>query len=617
MKKKILYLLLLITSGLVRAQLIVTNTQTPAQLVQNVLVDSSVVPTNIMFNGASGTANVVRDQAAKFSTNFNATNLGLSQGLLLTTGKAIYALGPNNFHNDTNTCQIISPTAAASDPDLALLSGNTIGSCAVLEFDFVATGLELNFDFVFASEEYAGYVNSINDAFGFFLRGPGITGPYAGGAKNIALIPSTNIPITINSVNNGPNNNGTCSNCAYYINNSPTGVNPNTSTVPTVEYDGFTTVLTAKANLQCGQTYHIKLAVGNIADDLLDSAVFLKGFRIKPMELSVSGGLFGNTITLCNGQGATINSGITPGGNTFKWYKDGGLLPSETTPDLAVSSSGVYTLEEYTPGGCLLGTDDITIVILPAIPAAQPLDLNVCGSSTGPNQFNINQTSLITSTLTNLVDYEIAYYDTNAGGEAFYGLPTGLIPDADLATYSISSTTATIYVRVHEISSDCVIVKSFNLNVIPAPSGSISYSASPYCDNVVAPQPITNTGLTLGGTYSATPAGLIIDATTGAITGFGSTVGTYTVKYDLAATADCPLYSTTTTVVIDHCTCTVTASSSLETVCVGIAIPSITYTSSTVATSGSVPAADLPPGVTGSFSGSTFTISGTPTTAGT
>jgi len=79
--------------------------------------------------------------------------------------------------------------------------------------------------------------------------------------------------------------------------------------------------LQQKANLQCGQTYHIKLAVGNIADDLLDSAVFLKGFRIKPMELSVSGGLFGNTITLCNGLGATINSGITPGGNTLNGIK--------------------------------------------------------------------------------------------------------------------------------------------------------------------------------------------------------------------------------------------------------------------------------------------------------
>jgi len=206
----------------------VTNTQTPAQLVQNVLVDPSVVPTNIMFNGASGTASVVRVQAAKFSTNFNATNLGLSEGLLLTTGDAQYALGPNTHHNDLGSGQIPTIQASPTDPDLALLSGNTIGSCAVLEFDFVATGLELNFDFVFASEEYAGYVNSINDVFGFFLRGPGITGPYAGGAKNIALIPSTNTPITINSVNNGPNNNGTCSNCAYYINNSPTGVNPNT-----------------------------------------------------------------------------------------------------------------------------------------------------------------------------------------------------------------------------------------------------------------------------------------------------------------------------------------------------------------------------------------------------
>ncbi|HEU0137227.1 MAG TPA: choice-of-anchor L domain-containing protein, partial [Flavobacterium sp.] len=263
--KKITLLVLLICGFSINGQITINNTQTPAQLVQNVLIGAGVTPTNIKFNTSAASANLVRDQAARFDINFTPGNLGFpsnSKGVILTTGKATVALGPNDSTN------LSDPTSVpvAGDPDLALLCGNTVRNVSVLEFDFVATGLVLNFDYVFGSEEYPEYVNStFNDTFGFFLSGPGISGPYAGGATNIALVPSTNIPITINNVNNGYNNDGTCDNCAYYHNNSNIGVNPETATGPTVQYDGFTTVLRATSPLQCGETYHIKLAVGNVS----------------------------------------------------------------------------------------------------------------------------------------------------------------------------------------------------------------------------------------------------------------------------------------------------------------------------------------------------------------
>ena len=112
-----------------------------------------------------------------------------------------------------------------------------------------------------------------NDAFGFFLSGPGIAGPYANGAINIALVPGTSTPVTIDNVNSG-------SNSAYYQDNS---TNPfGTTTV----LDAFTTVLAAEAQIQCGQTYHIKIAIGDAGDVITSYSIhYTKLYEGKTEEL--------------------------------------------------------------------------------------------------------------------------------------------------------------------------------------------------------------------------------------------------------------------------------------------------------------------------------------------
>lgn len=270
MYRKLLLCIALACTAAGNAQLIVSNTQTPAQLLQNSFLGATVTASNIRFNGSTANANAIRDQAAAFSTNFNPTDLGLTSGMILCTGKATVALGPNN--NDDATVSTSVPVQG--DPDLALVSGsNTIRNIAVLEFDFVANGNTVAFQYIFASEEYPEFVNSLfNDVFGIFVSGPGITGPYSGNAKNIALVPG-NIPVSINNINNGLNNGGPCENCSYYVNNG-TGSTPATNTG--TQFDGFTTVLTASSDVIVGETYHVKIALANVSDNAFESAVFLK-----------------------------------------------------------------------------------------------------------------------------------------------------------------------------------------------------------------------------------------------------------------------------------------------------------------------------------------------------
>lgn len=550
---KITFVFLLFFSGFVHAQLIVDNSQTPTQLVEDVLIGEGVTPINIKFNGSLLDATMIRDQATHFTTNFNPTNLGISEGLLLSTGKGFYALGPNTSHNNLGTGQNPSGMPGGSDPDLALLSGSTISSSAVLEFDFVATGLELNFDFVFGSEEYAGYVNSINDSFGFFLSGYGITGPYSNNAKNIALVPNTNTQISINTINNGPNNNGTCTNCAYYINNGPTGQNPANPAVETVEYDGFTTVLRATSALRCGEMYHIKLAIGNVSDDLLDSGVFLKNFRIKPMELLTAS--LETDPTVCGGYTFTIDSGLALGTNIFEWRRDGVVITGETGPTLTVSDPGVtppmpetYSLTVYTNYGCQIAYDEMVVNWLPKIPVVAPLPIVECTALPAPYTVNLND--LVTNMLGTLnpVQYVFSFYDANDVGQADYGSTSNLIPKNVLDAwddYTIdNSGTDEIWVRIEDLFTTCVAVYHIPISFTDEPSGNISFPNSPYCDQLNSPQAITQ-DVTPGGVYSATPAGLNIDPTTGAINPSLSTPGNYTVNYNLAAVGNCPAFSPT------------------------------------------------------------------------
>ena len=253
-------------------QLQVTNTQTPAQLLTDVLLGGGVTVTNVTYNGASG--DVLNEQAGAFSGA--SGSIGLDAGVILATGNVNVALGPN----DNGAATEGGGNFGFGDPDLQVLAGVATNDASILEFDFVPVGDSVTFRYVFASEEYNEYVcGTVNDVFGFFLSGPGITGTFTDNAINLALVPGTSVPVSINTVNNGTvGTNGQLINCSsldpnwtanniYYIDN---GVSVE------VQFDGQTVLLTARAEVICGQTYHIKMAIADGGDTAFDSAVFLE-----------------------------------------------------------------------------------------------------------------------------------------------------------------------------------------------------------------------------------------------------------------------------------------------------------------------------------------------------
>lgn len=281
----------LISNSLSYGQTVVNNNLTVEQYIQNVLIGGGVTVSNIQFNG--GPANIVSESVGEFTAPVGY--FGLNSGLIMGSGDVQLAAQANIGGGSA----LGGSGNMGVDPDLQSITPNQIFDEAVVEFDFVPAGNLLSFRYVFASEEYDEFVcGTVNDAFGFFL-----TGPNPGGgnytATNIALIPDpanpgayTNTPVSINTVNLGVSGGGDDTECdaidpnwaSYNVFYAGSNLTTN------YEYDGNTVVLTAQAAVECGQTYHIKLGIGDAGDEVWDSGVFLEAgsFSSEAVDISVA-----------------------------------------------------------------------------------------------------------------------------------------------------------------------------------------------------------------------------------------------------------------------------------------------------------------------------------------
>lgn len=263
----------------VTSQISIDQSYTPQQLVEDHLVGSGLGVSNVTFNGIPG------DQLNNQIGLYDGPSqfIEFDEGLVMASGDVIQVEGMFGGPSDPNI---------SGDPDLAIIaSPYSVNNCAILEFDFVPDFEFLTVGYVFASNEYPNYTcSAFNDVFGFFVSGPGISGQFTNDAVNIAVIPDTDIPVGINTVNSGNAGSQNIENCldanpnfvqdsVYFVDNDP-------MVVGDVQFPGMTTNLYANIILQPGETYHIKLAISDVSDGALDSGVFLEGASFSSFPIS-------------------------------------------------------------------------------------------------------------------------------------------------------------------------------------------------------------------------------------------------------------------------------------------------------------------------------------------
>ncbi len=344
--KGLLYLLLLIFTPLFGySQITIDQSYTVEEYVNEILLGEGILASNITLTGSN--------VQIGYMQGGEGTIYPLNGGLVLSCEDASnIVIGTNNtipvgegVSGDQDLLDIANSVPPMIGQNFSVSSVNDI--CA-LEFDFIASGDSLTFNYSFGSDEYLEWVNSsFNDIFAFFLSGPGIVGPYDSpggfpdGAVNIAGVPGTDLPITISSVNNVLND-------EYYIDN----VNNND-----IAQDGFTVKLTATHTLICGETYHIKLAIADGTDTALESIVVLEegSFSSNGVILESEASLndapvfFGDSVLVegCNDAVFTL---FRPNANSLDtiYYNVGGTADIDDytgLPPYVVMDTGVHEVD--------------------------------------------------------------------------------------------------------------------------------------------------------------------------------------------------------------------------------------------------------------------------------
>jgi gliding motility-associated-like protein len=336
-----LFVFSFLSQNILSQNIIVNDTYTAQQLIENVLVNSPCANvSNFSVNGG----NFGTGQQSFGYFNSNSSGFPFTDGIVLSTSRAIATQGPNT--------SLLSQDATGwiGDADLeqALNISNTSNATSI-EFDFIPLTSTISFDYIFASEEYHGTAAcNYSDGFAFLLKVAGSSNQY----QNLALIPNTNIPVKVTSVH--PEVVGSCpaQNETYFG-------SYNSSSAP-INFNGQTVIMTAKATVIPGTKYHIKLVIADETNPLYDSAIFLGGnsFAIGT-DLGIDH-LIATNNPVCQNQTLTLSTS-EPGSNTYKWYKNGTLIPGATNSTYTVVDAGVYKVEIALNGTLCLATDEVII----------------------------------------------------------------------------------------------------------------------------------------------------------------------------------------------------------------------------------------------------------------
>ena len=368
---------------------------TPLEFVQTYLVGTGITVSNATYNGSSAPLNSsariplkARDEIGSFTNVGNAaTQLGINGGVILATGYVQKAIAGNNPSDNMWGNNQPSET----DPDLVILANNTIHDKSILEFDFVPQTDLVAFNYVFGSIEFDGFCSSINDAFGLFLSGPGISGGlgFVNDAVNIALLPSSTSYVNIFNI------------CAADKNNHGQGVYSWWNEKKDYfSYNRLTYVFSASYNVTCNQTYHMKFAIGDASDWILDSGVFLE-------QNSFSSNNIVPATDFSNPETGTL---LVPGCSSVNLsYSIPQPKTTDLTIDVAIHSSGTATQADILPNPFPVhvvipaGQTQSPVIAIQALPAPIP----------GPDKILVIKASVVFCSTTTAVtnDFTIKYND--------------------------------------------------------------------------------------------------------------------------------------------------------------------------------------------------------------
>lgn len=238
--------------------------------------------------------------------------LQVPKGLILSSGNSYNVAGYNNSHNQSSTFSDVA--VPELDKDLSAMIREKLYDICSIEFDFVPMDNSIQFNYQFGSDEYPEYVDSpYNDIFAFIVSDET-------SSKNIALVPTTHVPVSINTVNFKTNQDYFIDNNLYkqviikrqdpvkstfrgtlpgrilraiasifgspnYAGNADRVViapdpellkTMNQNLYRNLRYDGITKKMVAQIYVTPYKKYHLKIVLADVSDNIYDSGVFIE-----------------------------------------------------------------------------------------------------------------------------------------------------------------------------------------------------------------------------------------------------------------------------------------------------------------------------------------------------
>ena len=348
MRSKYLLILFLFTSYFGIAQqynyVEVDDTYTPEELIKEVLVNSTCdLVSNVKYQYGSGAPGSTSVKSVGYF-NRNGSTFPFDEGIVLATDMAVGVEGPctvgfgpsspNQYRwtGDQDLNDLINdaggwPTTPIQPDDIR---------STVIEFDFIPMQNTISFEYLFGSHSYAAGCNF--ECGNGALFGAWLMDLTTGTGENLAKIPGTNDPISINTLRDVDKSHPyTCPagsvNEQYFGNAYGTDTNQELPLSAPINLSGHTVAMQSlTANVVVGRKYKIKLAIIDFCPSQgHTSAVFFKAgsFDIGNLDLG-DPVLVENGDGLCVGDSYTLESNLDPNLFAFEWFKDGVKIPGET-----------------------------------------------------------------------------------------------------------------------------------------------------------------------------------------------------------------------------------------------------------------------------------------------
>lgn len=175
-------------------------------------------------------------------------------GVILSTGRA------RNFTNSKGDANQSASTGSNNkgvdgNADFDAIAGGPTYDASYMDVDFIPTGDTMTMQFVFSSDEYPEFANSIyNDVVGVWING-------------------THVPLSVGDGSTSVGNVNQTDNQNLYVDN--TGSTYNT------EMDGFTLTMTLKIPVVSGQVNSLRIGIADTGDSAYDSNLLIAGGSIQ------------------------------------------------------------------------------------------------------------------------------------------------------------------------------------------------------------------------------------------------------------------------------------------------------------------------------------------------